>query len=168
MKVPYEDFNGVQQVKEACFHISKMELIRLVSSKEIDSEEITSILESNNNSKIFEYFEKIIGLSYGIKSEDGQRFIKNKQILEEFKQSPMYDAFMKSIMETGNATNFIKGLFPKDVMESVMKELEKSKNHNIVANLEPSNVTSFEDAVEKAVQERLANVNFTSTNTAII
>ena len=42
--------------------------------------------------------DRLIDLSYGKRSEDGLRFIKSKEVLDEFKSSIAYEAFIEQML----------------------------------------------------------------------
>ena len=64
-------------------------------------------------------------MAYGIKSDDGKRFMKSDQLREEFSQTAAYDAlFMELATNDDAAATFIKGVVPKDFL----KEMEKVQN----------------------------------------
>lgn len=50
--------------------------------------------------------DRLIDLSYGKRSEDGMKFVKNAQVLSDFKSSVVYDAFVEQMV--GNQEEMIK------------------------------------------------------------
>ena len=60
------------------------------------------------------YFEDIIKQSYGKKSEDGKRFIKDPKDFEEFAQTEAYvNLFMELATNSDAAANFVNGIIPQ-------------------------------------------------------
>ena len=52
--------------------------------------------------------DKVLDLSYGIRTEDGLRFIQNEKVLEDWKQSVAYDALIDKLLSNPNEMiNFI-------------------------------------------------------------
>ena len=73
--------------------------------------------EDNNEKtedEIVKYFKDIIKQSYGKKSEDGKRFIKDPKDFEEFAQTEAYvNLFMELATNSDAAANFVNGIIPQ-------------------------------------------------------
>ncbi len=119
--ITYEDFDGVEVTDIFYFNVSKPELIELDAKYERGfAKTLESIVESNDKDALIQKFKEIILLSYGEKSEDGKRFIKNDQVREEFTQTAAYIAlYMELAMNDGAAVEFLKGILPKDMATQV-------------------------------------------------
>ena len=96
-KVQYEDFDGATQVETLYFNLNRMELIALQSryGKEDMAAYIDKLVEDKDIEKVYEILNDIVLSAYGLRSEDGKRFIKNETIREEFKQSLAYEALIE-------------------------------------------------------------------------
>lgn len=113
--VNYKDFNGVERTKDLYFHLSRKELLDMEFSKKSLSQKIKSIIDSNDNQKIFKLFEEIVEKAYGVKSADGEYFTKNKEELYKFKSSAAYDEFFAQLLtDEKKAVAFVNGLLPKE------------------------------------------------------
>ena len=44
----------------------------------------------------------MVDLSYGLRSEDGSRFIQNEKVLEQFKSSAAYDQLIQDFINNPN------------------------------------------------------------------
>lgn len=109
--VKYEDFNGTEREEKLYFNLTKTELQKFnLTTKGGLQDAFREIIDSRDNEKIYELFEKIIHMSYGIKSDDGKHFWKNPQILDEFKQSAAYDEFIWSLFDSQVAADFVAEL----------------------------------------------------------
>jgi hypothetical protein len=115
--ITYEDFNGETVTETFYFNLTKTEIIELeVSYKKGLEETIKAIIKAQDNKSLIAEFKQIVLLAYGVKSEDGRRFIKNDQLREEFAQSAAYDAlFMEMATNEDAAANFIMGVIPRDL-----------------------------------------------------
>lgn len=112
-EVPYTDYNGVERKEMAYFNLSKAELMEMELSTKAGVEEMIRVLiATDDNAKIVKIFKDLILKSYGIKSEDGKRFIKSQELRDQFEQSEAYsEFFMKLIQnEDGLQTKFINGV----------------------------------------------------------
>lgn len=112
--VRFEDFDGNSCEKTLHFHLSKAEILRMeISSPDGLEKKFKEIAESGDRVKILEAFEWIIGLSYGERLPDSQRFAKSPESLDSFKQSPAYDEFLMDLLTKDNvAEAFVKGIIP--------------------------------------------------------
>lgn len=115
--ITYTDYDDETHTEDFYFNITKLEIVELnVSEKEGLEDFIKKIIKSSDNKQLVEQFKKVLLLSYGVKSEDSKRFIKNAQLREEFEQSAAFDVlFMEMATDEGAAAEFIKGILPKDI-----------------------------------------------------
>lgn len=120
-EIVYEDFNGNTVSESFYFNLSKSELVELEVSEKMGFEQyIQRIIEAKDHKTLIAEFKKIILLTYGVKSEDGKRFIKSDELRQEFSQTAAYDAlFMELSTHDGAAATFIKGIVPKDLADNV-------------------------------------------------
>lgn len=110
--IKYEDFNGVQREETHYFNLSKAELMEMELSTEAGVEEmIRMLIATKDNAKIVKIYKDLILKSYGIKSEDGTRFIKTQELRDAFEQSNAYSEFFLELMSnTDEQTAFINGV----------------------------------------------------------
>jgi hypothetical protein len=79
-RITYEDFNGEEVTEELYFNLSKAELVELELSRPGGMQEhLQKIVESEDGKAIITEFKELILMSYGQRSEDGKRFIKNQE-----------------------------------------------------------------------------------------
>ena len=121
-KITYEDFNGNTQTKEVFFNLSKMEALALDSEgPEGYAKKLQAVADEGDMIQILDAFKDIVKKAYGVKSEDGKRFIKSDEEFAKFEESPAYDEFMmKLITEEDYALDFILGALPS--VEGVTKD----------------------------------------------
>lgn len=117
--VSYEDFNGNQQSETLYFNLSKKEMMDLQYS--VDGgfdKKLEDIVGGGNEAEIMKTFISFIELSYGVKSEDGRRFIKNAALTEEFMNSLAFEAFLNKLTDGDEAyvNSFVTGIMPKDLV----------------------------------------------------
>lgn len=109
----YVDYNGVERTDLLYFNLSKAELMEMELSTQAGVEEmIRMMIATNDNAKIVQLFKEMILKSYGIKSEDGKRFIKTKELRDQFEQSEAYSEFFIAMIanEDNLQTKFINGV----------------------------------------------------------
>lgn len=116
-EIKYEDYDGNQVSDVFYFNLSKPELVEMdVEQDEGFEKFLQRIIETKDSKELISMFKKIILLSYGQKSADGKRFIKNDEMREEFSQTAAYEAlFMELATNDNAATTFLKGVLPKDL-----------------------------------------------------
>lgn len=168
--IPFKDFDGNDRTEVAYFHITKTELTDLVANDTLDPD---VLIQANADGKqTFKMMKTLVELSYGIRSEDGTSFIKDEANLKRFKQSLAYDSFIMSMLTDNNGNSFldfVKGVFPEDIVDEVMQSMEEGPRVSAVsANAEyissplkkPAVDTedpAFIEAVTKAVEERMGD-----------
>jgi hypothetical protein len=121
--ITYTDFNGEEVSEDFFFHLSKAELVELeLSHPGGMSAALERIVASEDGKSIIAEFKNIILGSYGQKSLDGRRFIKNAQLREEFESSEAYSTlFMELVMDAGAAAEFINGIIPQGMVEEAAR-----------------------------------------------
>lgn len=127
--ISYEDYNG-DKVTETCyFNLTKSEIIELeVGYKGGLQETIQRIIKTQDNKQLIAEFKRLILLAYGVKSDDGRRFIKSDELREEFSQTAAYDSlFMELATNADSAATFITGIVPKDFAKEIEKEEARQK-----------------------------------------
>jgi hypothetical protein len=115
-EIKYEDFNGEEVTEIFYFNLSKPELIELeVGYTQGFGQMLQSIVESRNNKEIIAKFKEIVLMAYGIKSDDGKRFIKSDKLREEFSQTAAYaELFMELATNDQAAVIFLNGVLPRE------------------------------------------------------
>lgn len=132
--INFEDFDGKPDSVEAYFHLSKAELVEYeVEFKEGLAAAIQRIINANDRKEMIAEFKRIILMSYGVRSDDGKRFVKSEELRNAFQQTPAYSAlFMELATEDGKAAEFINGVLPADMVaqaQQMQAELANKQNH---------------------------------------
>lgn len=122
-EISYEDFDGNRMTDIFYFNLSKTEIVELEVGYEGGLEAaIRRIMAAQDNKALLAEFKRIILASYGIRSEDGKRFIKTEDLRTEFSQTAAFDAlFMELATDDDAAATFIKGILPADLSLEVEK-----------------------------------------------
>jgi hypothetical protein len=116
--ITYEDFNGETVSEDFFFHLSKAELVELeLSHKGGLSAALERIVAAEDGKSIIAEFKNIILSAYGVRSEDGRRFVKNQTLRDEFESTEAYSTlFMELVTDTEAAVVFINGVIPADMV----------------------------------------------------
>ncbi len=118
--ITYNDFDGNERTESFYFNLTKAELIQMELTQEGGmSNLIEKVTNAEDIPRLVELFNIIIDKSYGKKSEDGKYFIKNEEVLQEFKQSQAYsDFYTELVTNTDLAVEFVNNIIPKDLLDS--------------------------------------------------
>lgn len=121
--ITYTNYNGDTVTEDFWFNLSKAELTKMELGVHGGfSEMMNRIIASRDIPSMTEVYDDFIRKSYGVKSMDGKRFIKSKELTEEFCQTEAYsELFMEFIGDTKKAIEFVNGVIPKDLSEMLAK-----------------------------------------------
>ncbi len=121
--ITYVDFNGDEVSEDFYFHLSKAELVELEMSHEGGlTEQMRRIAQAQDGKAIIAEFKNIILGSYGQRSPDGRRFIKNQALRDEFESTEAYSTlFMELVTDAEKAAEFVRGVIPQDLAEEAAK-----------------------------------------------
>ena len=112
--IEYTDFDGNKRKEDFYFHLTEAEVTDWEMSVEGGlSKALVGIIKSKNIRQIMPIYKSLLIRSYGVKSPDGRRFIKNDEVRDEFVQTQAFsDLYMKLATDLEEGTNFIKGVMP--------------------------------------------------------
>jgi hypothetical protein len=125
--ITYTDFDGDEQTEDFYFNLTKAELVEmeLTAPGQSFRDAMQKIVSSKDGKTIMAEFKKLILQSYGIKSDDGKRFIKSEQISTDFLNSAAYSVlFVELTQDAGAAAEWITGLMPSDMQDGVRSAAE--------------------------------------------
>lgn len=121
--VAYTNLDGNAATEDLYFNLNKSELIDLELEQERSmSDMLKEIGEDPTAKDVLWMLKTFVHRSYGKRSEDGRKFIKNKDVLEDFIDSEPYSEFLWTLINNPQkAMEFITGLMPADIMEQAKK-----------------------------------------------
>lgn len=128
----YQDFDGNEITETFYFNLSKAELMEMQVSVDGGLDQlIKKVSEEKDPAKLLNLFKMFVLKSFGIKSDDGKRFIKNDAYTEAFTQTNAYsDLYMSLLSDTNAAIDFITGIVP-DMPELDQKIAEIKAQNNL-------------------------------------
>ena len=128
-KITYTDYNGETRTEPFYFNLNKGELIKVQMSKNGGYETyLNRLLATEDQAEMIEVFDKFIRMSYGVKSDDGKRFIKNQEVLEAFTQTEAYSELITELLTSDKATTeFFNGILPAELIAELTKEVKEGK-----------------------------------------
>lgn len=115
--IKYTDYDGNEREEDFYFNLNKAEITEMELSKQGGlSEYIKRIVAAQDAPSLIELFKELICKSYGEKSLDGKRFVKNKELTEAFTQTEAYsELFVELASNAEEATKFVNGIMPKNM-----------------------------------------------------
>lgn len=127
--IAYTDYNGVSRKEDFYFNLTEAELTEMELSAEGGLEEMTKrMVASKDGAAIIQFFKDIILKSYGVKSLDGRKFEKTKEIRDDFEATPAYSIlFMELATDADKGAEFINGIVPNGVDSDKLKEITHEK-----------------------------------------
>ncbi len=125
--VTYTDLNGNTRTESFYFHYYESEILEMEMSVEGGfKERIQRIIDAQDQPSLMREIKKFVLSAYGVKSEDGKRFIKNDEVKAAFEQCPAYSKiFMELVMDDKVASEFVKGVVPADMSDRVANAVAK-------------------------------------------
>lgn len=115
----YEDFDGNERTEELYFNLTEQEVTEYqLSHNGGITTLINRIIQAQDWKSMVEYWKEFILMCYGVKSDDGRRFIKNDAVREEFASTNAFsDLFMLLSTDDNEAAKFVNNVLPKKMRE---------------------------------------------------
>lgn len=117
--ITYTDYDGLERTEEFRFNLTKAELVDMeLTTAGTFSETMKRIIAEKDIIRIAKLFKELLLKSYGVKSDDGKRFIKSQELSEAFSQTEAYsDLYIELFSNPEEAAKFFAEVAPK--MEEV-------------------------------------------------
>ena len=117
--ITFVDYNGVERTEDFYFDLNQAEITEMELSQNGGlSNTIQKIITAKDMPSLIKLFKSLILKAYGVKSDDGRRFIKSDELALEFTQTPAYSIlFMELAQDEKKATEFINSIVPQEVAE---------------------------------------------------
>ena len=125
--VTYTDYNGVERTENFYFNLSKAEVMEMELSAEGGmAESIQKVVDAKDAPAIIRVFKDLVLKAYGVKSDDGRRFMKTKpdgsRYADDFKETEAYSQiFMELATDADKAAEFVNGIMPGDIAKQLPK-----------------------------------------------
>ena len=123
--IKYTDYDGNERTEDFYFNLSKAEITEMefgVSGGM--TQMLKRIVAEQDNKKIVETFKEIILKAYGEKSPDGKRFIKTKELADNFSYTEAYvSLFIELSTDAEAAAAFINGVIPQSQQPQLQEKI---------------------------------------------
>lgn len=119
--ITFEDLDGNPVTEDFYFHLSKAEVAEMeMSVKGGLTTYLQRIVAEEDGPKLIEMFKDLLTRTVGKRSEDGRRFIKNQEIIDDFVQSDAYsEMFIELASNAEQAAAFVNGIVPSSMQSAV-------------------------------------------------
>lgn len=115
--IKYTDYNGVEREEDFRFNLSKAELIEMEMTVDGGlTAFIEKVIKAKDSTALVKLFKDLVLKAYGVKTDDGKRFMKSEEIAREFSETEAYSQlFMELAFDDKAAIEFIEGIIPSDI-----------------------------------------------------
>ena len=121
--ITYEDWNGKVRTDDFYFNLTRVECAELefgLGPGKSLTESFQTLIDNNDMGVIIATIKDILLKSYGIKSEDGKRFMKSQEIRDSFEQNPAFEiVYMELATNAEYAADFLTSIIPKSFSEQL-------------------------------------------------
>ena len=113
--ITYTDYDGLERTEEFRFNLTKAELVDMeLTTAGTFSETMKRIIAEKDIIRIAKLFKELLLKSYGVKSDDGKRFVKSPELSEAFSQTEAYsDLYIELLSNPEEAAKFFAEVAPK-------------------------------------------------------
>ena len=124
--ITYTDYNGITRTERHWFHLSKAELTDMEMTQEGSlTDALKAMVAAKDKVEIYKKFVWIISRAYGVKSEDGRRFMKDPDYFKAFTESEAYSVFLEDLLSgEEKVLAFVQGIMPNDAPKDKLVELQ--------------------------------------------
>jgi hypothetical protein len=122
--ITYLDYNGLEIKEDFYFNLTKAEIMEMQLQKSGGfAEKIQKVVDAKDVPELVSIFKELILKSYGVKSDDGKRFIKTDKVREEFTQTEAYsDLYVELATNADSASAFVNGIIPADQLKAIQEK----------------------------------------------
>lgn len=112
--ITYTDYNGNERTEEFFFNLTKAEVLEMELSTDGGLVAMYErIVAAQDGKTLIELFKDLVLRSYGVKSPDGRKFIKNDEVRDDFAQTEAYSIlFTELATDAKAAAKFFNGVIP--------------------------------------------------------
>lgn len=134
----FVDYNGVTREEDFYFNLTEAELTKMQLSEDGGMVSMLQTLISKKDIKeMIRVFELIIDHAYGVKSPDGRKFIKNAEVLDDFRATEAYSQiFTRFATDDNFAAEFVNNIMPVNVRDRSSEYSVDMNNGDIIKKSE--------------------------------
>lgn len=113
--ISYDDYNGDSHTEDFYFNLNKAEVMEMdLEANGAFAGYLQRIVAEQDGRQMARVFKDIILKSYGRKSDDGRKFVKSQEYIDDFVSCGAYaELFMELTMNPEACEKFVTGILPK-------------------------------------------------------
>jgi hypothetical protein len=117
--IKFNGLDGEPSEEVWYFNLTEVEVTRLDAEFQPGlGEYVKNFDENTTEQEMLQLFERLIQMSVGKKSPDGTRFVKNKEVVDDFLASMAYSAlFAELATSPDTASEFFNGVLTRTFIE---------------------------------------------------
>lgn len=157
--ITFKNFIGEEVTESFYFNMSKGELVKqqmaaIDQNTESFQDKLEKIGKNLQGKALTEVLDEIILDGYGERTTDGKNFEKvrnGRKLVESFMSSNAYSELVVELCTEEDAmTEFVNGLMPADLRDSVNKEVASTKTAQTAREKSQAGLQGFQKKEEKA------------------
>ena len=121
--ITYEDWNGKTRTEDFYFNLTRTECAELefgLGPGKSLSDSFTTLIETNDMGTVIKTIKDVILKAYGIKSDDGRRFMKSDEIRRSFEENPAFDELYMTLATNADAAaDFMTSIIPQRFVDEL-------------------------------------------------
>lgn len=125
--VEFEDYDGNNRKEDFYFHLNKAEVIQWLTCNggyTLDKM-LKKLYDEGRGRDIMDTFEDLMRRAYGVKSVDGRRFDKSKEIWENFRNTEAFSVIFTDLVTNAKAAGaFINSIIPSNMAKEINSIME--------------------------------------------
>lgn len=127
--ITFTDYFGKERTEDHYFNLNKAETIEWLTTNgdyTLDKM-LKKLVEKSRGKDVLGIFRDLIYRAYGEVSEDGRRFIKSKEVKDNFMETEAYSELFTRLVTNGKeASDFINKILPNDMVEEIAKIIQEN------------------------------------------
>lgn len=137
----YENFKGEMVTKTFYFHLSNKELRKMPLAQELPEnvttenlqEVVTSIAKEKSSEDMISTIESFVADAFGYVSDDGEEFLKDKELTKAFMNSTAFDdLIMDLISDESYLENFLINVVPKKMAPNIKAAFDRVNVNQLI------------------------------------
>lgn len=128
-EIEFEDYDGNQLKEKYYFNLNEAEILDWITTNGDYSLEavLNKMVEKKRGKDILDALRDLIYRSYGERGLDSRRFDKSEEAKKAFMESNAFSVlFMDLVTDASKAAEFINGIIPKKMAESIAKTMNEN------------------------------------------
>lgn len=115
-EITYVNFNNEEKTRTYYFHMTQTEVteLQLKYNNEL-MEKMNELVKAKEVEPLYYFFKDFVLNAFGMKSDDGDEFLKSAEIKTRFEHSAAFDALMIELLSSDETalSNFMSAIMPK-------------------------------------------------------